>query len=467
MGGRRPKCIVIHRAPAVECGLAMERPLPQPHAHVVGVAGAGMSAVAELLLGLGYDVTGSDRFLDQGQAMDVLDRLRKAGCRLAAQDGAAVRADAQAVVVSTAIEPDNPDLVAAQRLSVPVVHRAEMIARLARGRRLVAVTGTAGKTTITGLAGFILEQAGFDPTVVNGGAVLNWQAPDRVGNVRVGGSDLWLVEADESDRSLLRFDPEVALISNISKDHFELDEVVKLFGEFAGRVRRTLLGGAGVASVLGRRARDVHAEVVLREGRWRLLVDGREVLSPMMGRHNAENAALAAALCKELGAPPESIVAALGAFRGIHRRLEEVGALAGVRVIDDYAHNPAKIAASWRAAAELGGRVHGYWRPHGFGPLSLMKDELADAFASVCRPDDRLFILPVYYAGGTASKTITSEEFVEALRKRNVPARHVADYEALERELRAGARRGDSVLGMGARDPDLPRFARRLASTDL
>jgi len=133
-------------------------------------------------------------------------------------------------------------------------------------------------------------------------------------------------------------------------------------------------------------------------------------------------------------------------------------------VIDDYAHNPAKLAASWRAVAETAERVHGFWRPHGYGPLALMKDELVAAFGDVCRAADRLFILPVFYAGGTANRTVTAEDFVAALRARGVPAAYAADYDALERELRRDLRPGDSILGMGARDPELPQFARRLAA---
>ena len=434
------------------------------HAHVVGVAGVGMSAIAGALLASGWHVTGSDRFLDQSESMDVLNRLRKAGVGLSPQDGSAIRADTKAVVVSTAIEEGNPDLEAAKRLGVEVVHRAEMIARLASGRRCLAITGTAGKTTVTGLTGFLLAEAGLDPTVVNGGAVVNWVGEDRVGNVRAGGRSLWVIEADESDRSLLRFHPELALITNMSKDHFELDEVVRLFRQFAGQVSGAVLGSAGVREVLGDRVTAIDPVIRQSAGGWQVDVGGVWVDVPMPGRHNAENAAMALALARCMGARDESLAAGLRAFRGIQRRLECVGVARGVPVFDDYAHNPAKIAASWRAIAESASRVIAFWRPHGFGPLRLMLHELADAIQRVCRTNDRFYVLPVYYAGGTADKSVTSENLAALLRDRGVPASCVAGFDDLQASILRDAEAGSAVLGMGARDPGLPLFARSLVT---
>ena len=433
-----------------------------PHIHVSGVAGVGMSALAEVLLDQGWRVTGSDRSHDQGLELDVLRKLQRQGVTLVPQDGAALTPQTKALAVSTAIEGDNPEVAAANRLGVEIVHRAEMLARLAAGQRVVAVTGTAGKTTITALLGFLLEQAGLDPTVVNGGIVLDWAAPDRLGNVRRGGSDLWVLEADESDRSLLRFHPEHAILSNVSKDHFELPEVEALFRAFAGQVSGTLVAGRGVGAGLGLVTREVAIEPAIRDGRWTFSWAGRAFVVALPGRHNAENAALAVAMCEVLGADLDRVAGALPRFRGVHRRLERVGERNGVVLYDDYAHNPAKLAASWRAVAETARHVHGYWRPHGFGPLALMKDELTDAFVSVCKPGDRLYLLPVFYAGGTANKTITSEDFAALLRARGVAAEAVPDYGVLAERLTA-ARPGDAILGMGARDPELPLFARRLA----
>lgn len=443
----------------------MQEKSPRLHVHVAGVAGVGMSALAEALLDQEFRVTGSDRSRDQGVELEVLQKLQRQGVELVPQDGSVLSKKTTALAVSTAIEKDNPEVAAARRLGVEIVHRAEMLARLASGKRVVAVSGTAGKTTITGMLGFLLEQAGFDPTVINGGVSLDWSAPDRLGNVRRGQSDLCVLEADESDRSLLRFHPQHAILSNVSKDHFELAEVERLFRAFAAQVSGTIVAGRGVAAHLGLKAVEVAVEPKLVNGRWTFDWVGRRFSIALPGRHNAENAALAVAMCETLGADMDRVAEALPAFRGVHRRLERVGERNGVVVIDDYAHNPAKIAASWRAVAETARRVHGYWRPHGFAPLALMKDELADAFARVCRPGDRLFLLPVFYAGGTTQRAITSDEFATILQTRGIAAEAVPDYSVLSERL-SSAEAGDAILGMGARDPELPLFARRLVGAD-
>jgi UDP-N-acetylmuramate--alanine ligase len=187
------------------------------------------------------------------------------------------------------------------------------------------------------------------------------------------------------------------------------------------------------------------------------------VAATLPGRHNAENVALAATLCAQLGHAPEKIRAALATFQGVQRRLEKVGARDGVTIFDDYAHNPAKIAAACAAVQPVHGRLFAVWRPHGFGPLALMLDELTAALAAVLRPQDTALILPVFYAGGTTQAKVTSNDLVVALGRRGVRATSAADYLALEKQVRAEWRPGDVVLVMGARDPDLPLFARRLA----
>ena len=429
--------------------------------HISGVAGVGMSALAELLIGLGCDVSGSDRSFDQGHRLDVLEKLQRMGLKLLPQDGSAISPTTAALLVSTAIEDTNPEVAAAKKLGVEIIHRAEMLARLARGSKLVTITGTAGKTTVTALTGWLLEQCGCDPMVVNGGVVLNWASENRVGNVRIGKSNLWVLEADESDRSLLRFDPQFAAITNVSKDHFELGEVVALFREFAAKVKNPVLCGAGVSGQLGIAGADAEFRPVKKETAWSFEYAGISFDVPLVGRHNAENAFMAVRICEVLGCDLEKIRKVLPDFRGVGRRLELVGEVRGVRVIDDYAHNPAKIAASWRAVAETSRRIFGFWRPHGFGPLALMKDELAGALKSAMQPGDKFFVLPVFYAGGTAKKTITSEDWAVQLQQFGIAAKFVSDCDALEKEL-ATARRGDAILGMGARDPELPKFARRL-----
>jgi len=424
--------------------------------HLVGVAGVGMNALAQALKGGGWSVSGSDRYQDQGQDLEIIRKLKEVGIQFFPQNGEGVQAGTGAVVVSTAIEQDNPDIAEARRLSIPVRHRAEMLAELVAGKEVVAIAGTSGKTTVTGMVGWLLEQLGADPTVVNGGALVNWAGRHRIGNVRTGQSRLCVIEADESDRSLLRFSPDWALITNMSADHFSLEETERLFAQFKSQVRRECLVGwepgmpwHGLVSTLDKSG-------------VRFTYEGLDFEIPMLGAHNAENALQAAILCRRMGYELKPIRDALSRFQGIQRRLERIGAAAGVTVLDEYAHNPAKIAAAWRAVAPHYRRVLAFWRPHGYKPLSLMFEDLVTTFAELCRPQDRLYLMPVYYAGGTVSKQRDTDELVAKLVGRGIPAVWMTDYEGLMAEMLAQGGAGDVVLCMGARDPGISQFAREL-----
>jgi len=425
-------------------------------AHLVGVAGVGMNPLAQALLAAGWEVSGSDRYLDTGHELDVLPKLARAGVRLVPQDGSGIGPQTRAAVVSTAIEAGNPDLAAAARHGVPVIHRAEMLAKLVEGRELVAVTGTSGKTTVTGMVGFLLEQLGEDPTVVNGGVVVNWESEERIGNVRVGRSARWVVEADESDRSLLRFRPDWAVITNVSADHFPIEQARDLFKTFAGQTGRGVVGPWGDSEPWGGFRPELKADGS------RFTYGGQAFHLPLLGRHNAENALQAVILCERLGHSPDRIAGALSRFRGIRRRLDVAGVANGVTVIDDYAHNPAKIRAAWQAVAPHYGRVLAAWRPHGFGPLSSMFDGLKALFREMGRTCECLYLLPVYYAGGTPRGTSTSDMLVNELAAEGVPIELARDYGDLAGRMAARARPGDVALSMGARDPDLPALARRI-----
>jgi UDP-N-acetylmuramate--alanine ligase len=303
---------------------------------------------------------------------------------------------------------------------------------------------------------WVLEQAGYDPNVVNGAPLRSWIGPRTIGNARRGRSGLWVIEADESDRSLLRFRPDYAVITNASTDHFSARETRELFRRFAAQVKGPIVGG-----VRGPRFSGKGDPCLGRRGSsFRLAGDRIEVRLP--GRHNAANALLAARLCLRLGVGQRDIRRGLRSFAGLARRLEEAGSARGVSVFDDYAHNPAKIQAAWTAVRPRAGRVLAVWRPHGYGPLRAMMAELEEAFAGLMGPADRLFVLPVYDAGGTANRSVRADELAARLAARSRAAAMVADYAQAARRVAAEASRGDVVLVMGARDPGLPRLARRI-----
>jgi len=427
--------------------------------HVAGIGGVGMSALAQALLDEGATVTGSDRLLDAGDMTETLACLKAQGVALYPQDGSGLTPRTARLAVSTAIEEENPEIARARDLGVPVAHRAAELTRLVEGRRLIAVTGTCGKSTVTAMLGCLLEGAGFDPLVVNGAAVAGWDAGGaRVGSVRKGAGEWALVEADESDKSLMVFHPEHAVITNASADHFALAETLALFDAFRARVPGAVIDGRSEAG---------GPDGMRLEG-WsgRFTHEGVDYEVPMPGEHNVRNAWHALRLARALGADPARLRAALASFGGVARRLQRVGRCGSAVVVDDYAHNPEKLAAAWTTlAAAFPAGVCAVWRPHGYAPLRKMMAGLAEVFARVCRPVDTLILLPVYDAGGTADRSVGSDVLASLLRDRGVTVHALDTLEAAEALMRERAARGAGALAtFGARDPGLPRLARRLAA---
>lgn len=423
------------------------------HCHLCGIAGVGMSALAEALHDAGADVSGSDRLVDSGRETPTVRRLRAQGIRILPQDGSGVTPDTQALVVSTAIEDTNLDIRRARELGVPIRHRSEMLVEVCRGRDLIAVAGTCGKSTTTALLGTILEGCGADPAVVNGAGVVAWRTDARTGSVRRGTGPS-VVEVDESDKSLLRFTPSHAILTNASADHFPLAETLDLFDEFRRKVSGKVVDGILAGDEPPRFERVPWGT----RFEWR----GTVYTVPVPGLHNGMNAWQAVQMALALGYAPDAVTQALAAFRGVDRRLERIGETAsGAIVVDDYAHNTEKLRAAWKALqAEAAGKVIGLWRPHGYGPLRHMLSDLETMFAETMAPEDRLLVLPVYDAGGTADRSIQSDALVDALRARGVGAEWVADHAAARARMTALARKGDILATFGARDPELPETAR-------
>ena len=427
--------------------------------HIAGIGGVGMSALAQALLDGGVTVTGSDRLLDSGDETGTLACLRRQGVRLYPQDGTGVADGVARLVVSSAIESDNPEVLRAQAAGIPVVHRAAELARLMAGRRLVAVTGTCGKSTVTGMLGCLLEGAGFDPLVVNGAAVAGWGADGaRVGSVRAGQGAWAVIEADESDKSLMVFKPEHAVITNASADHFGIGETQSLFEAFRARVPGVVIDGRD----------EPDGPEGMRLDGWDgfFTFEGVEYRVPMPGRHNVWNAWHAVRMARALGASAERLVAALAAFGGVERRLQRVGTCGGAAVVDDYAHNPEKLAAAWTTlATAFPAGVCAVWRPHGYAPLRKTMDGLVEAFARVCRPQDTLLLLPVYDAGGTADRSIGSDVLASLLLEKGVKVAAIHTLADAEDAMRERAITGGVLVTFGARDPGLPRLARQLVSS--
>ena len=408
--------------------------------HLVGIGGVGMSALAQALLDVGGTVTGADRALGgSGARPGVLAALARAGVRLFPDDGSGIGPDTARVIVST-----NRDLRCARARGIPVVHRAAALAELLAPRRLVAVAGTCGKSTVTAILGHLLAESGFDPVVVNGAQVVGWDAGGtRVGSTRKGTGAYAVAEVDESDKSLVAFKPFAAVVTNASADHYSKAEMDAVFDAFVRGVPGPVIDGRRTPMVPSAAARTI----------------------PLPGEHNAVNAECALRMAAALGADPARLAAAIRTFPGVERRLQRVGACGGAVVYDDYAHNPEKLhamLATLQAAYPKGVAV--VWRPHGYAPLRKMLEALAAMFRATLRPCDELLVLPVYDAGGTTDRSLNSDALVARLNAS--PVRFVEGLEDAETHLRTHAPAFGALVVAGARDPGLPVLARRLAGKE-
>lgn len=413
-----------------------------PHVHFIGIGGVGMNGLAQLAVHRNCSVSGSDRGYKATQPPYL--QLAELGISFFPQDGSAITSQTDIVVFSTAIEPNNPDLLAAKQHDVTILHRAEFLQHLIPNEaQLIAIAGTAGKTTTTGLIGYLFEQAELNPTVYNGAAVLNWKTPHCLGNVRTGRDDLWIIEADESDRSLLNFRPTHTLLTNIGADHYPIEELCNIFQQFQKQTRQHFVDASTINATLP-------------------IPDHQ-----LIGAHNQTNIRNAVHFCHKLGLPIDTVAEGVKTFRGIERRLEKIGTVKSITVYDDYAHNPMKIDAAMNALTSSEKALHTLWRPHGFKPLADQFEELAQLFIRYYQNNaGTVTLLPVYYAGGSVQPTHTSEDLVRALFEKQITAFLVKEYDQLKQHIFQHASAGDTLLGMGARDPQLPHFLRSLITDE-
>jgi UDP-N-acetylmuramate--alanine ligase len=454
-----------------------------------GIGGSGMLPLAMIVKAGGNPVSGSDRALDQGRTPEKFDFLRDAGVTLFAQDGSGVT-DPQAIVVtSTAVEDTIPDVKAAKAVGAKLMIRAELLAQLFNAApQSVGVAGTSGKSTTTGMIGWVLSATGRDPTVMNGAVMKNFvsdQAP--FASALVGNSGIFVSEVDESDGSIARYTPHVAVLNNISLDHKTMDELRALFGDFLAKSKVAVLNLDDAETAL--LAKTVPAEkaityslsdpkaalfassliprvdgisFVLRETYLNGDAHTCQVDLNVPGRHNVSNALAAIAAVRALNVPLLEAVEAIDRFSGVRRRLETVGTANGITVIDDFGHNPDKIAATLNTLHDFPGRLLVMFQPHGYGPLAKMKNEFVDGFATHLYADDMLVMPEPVYFGGTVDRSVTSADIAEGIRAKGRTAQALPDRRACGVELLGVAKPGDRIVVMGARDDTLSTFAAEL-----
>ena len=448
-----------------------------------GIGGSGMLPLASIVRAGGAKVFGSDRSLDAGRTPHKFDYLRSLGIQLFPQDGSGLQ-EGMMLVTSAAVEPTVPDVVRAKELGLAHLTRPEFLAQLLNAaQRSVAVGGTSGKSTVTGMIGWILHACHRQPTVMNGAVMKNFVTPAApFASALVGDPELFVSEVDESDGSIALYRPEIAVLTNISLDHKEMAELRQLFAGFLNAAKKAVLNlddpetriladGVPAERVIGYGFDSPGAALMGKD--LQLQPDGvtfaveadgerNDVRLGVPGRHNASNALAAIAATRALGVRIEDAAAALGRFDGLKRRLETVGEAAGVTVIDDFAHNPDKIAATLATLRAQPGRLLIMFQPHGYGPLAKMGEPLADSLADGIGADDRLYLPDPVYQGGTVDKTRGSDWLAEEVRGRGKQAEHVAERSRIGDVLASEARDGERILIMGARDDTLIDFAREL-----
>lgn len=444
--------------------------------HFSGIGGSGMSAIALYLLGRGEQVSGSDRLFDRGGGASIREALERAGARLVLQDGSGIE-PTTVLVVSTAIEDGTPEIQRAKELGCRIVHRSEALAEIASRTRCIAVSGTSGKSTVTAMVFRALRGAGLDPSVISGGVLRELSTDGHWGNAWGGAGEWLVIEADESDGSLVRYHPEVGVMLNLDRDHKELSELCEIFATFRAQSKTFVVHGdrpdcveiAGPAAFqfgLRHSSLPLPTDIRLLPDAVKFRLGTVDVVVPGPGMHMVENALAALAVGMVAGVDLATGARALASFQGVGRRHELVGEARGVKVFDDFAHNPAKVEAGISAAqlAAAGGRVLAVFQPHGYGPLRFLLDDFAASFAKALRPQDRLWISPVYDAGGTADRSISSQDLADRIASRGHAASCPVSRDLVASEIAREAKPGDVVYSMGARDPDLPAFAKQILS---
>ncbi len=450
-----------------------------------GVGGSGMLPLALILRGKGVVVAGSDRSLDQGRLGAKFEYLKAQGIALFPQDGSGITSADQILVRSAAVEDTVGDVVAAKRVGAEDLKRPQLLAELFNAAPVrIGVAGTSGKSTTTGMIAWLLHRAGRDPTVMNGAVMKNFVTPDALfASALVGKGDAFVSEVDESDGSIARYEPTIAVVNNIALDHKSMDELRALFTGFVNKAEVAVLNldnEETAALVLTTKVRtrtyslrsglaDLHCSAI------RLAPDGvafdviekdtrhtATVELAVPGEHNVSNALAALSAARAYGLPLQDAAEALKGFSGTKRRLEVVGKANNITVIDDFGHNPDKIAATLNTLHAFPGRLLVMFQPHGFGPLRLMRDEFIDCFARNMSDDDVLIMPDPVYFGGTVDRSVTSEHIVSGVRSRGLQAMAFAERGACGDKLIELAEPGDRIVVMGARDDTLSVFAAEL-----
>jgi UDP-N-acetylmuramate--alanine ligase len=429
--------------------------------HFAGILGSGMSALAQYSAWDGMRVSGSDRLCGSADVKDTQDRLGNAGCAMFPQDGSGAGA-ADAVVVSTAIEESNPDIAAARKRGIPVFHRSDVLAAIVETKKTIAVAGTSGKSTVAAMIWEFLQGCAKDASLITGAGLVRLEERGLIGNAYKGSSDLLVIEADESDGTCVKYKPYLSVFLNVSKDHKPVAETIELFTTLAQQSKVVItnaddrqLDTVKPSRTFGAAGTYAPGSVISVTPRVSFVRDTLTYSLPLPGQHNLSNLLAALSVCDFLGCSDAGLIKAAEGYKGVKRRFAVSTLPGNIRVIDDYAHNPEKIKAALQTAHGFAKRVLAVFQPHGFGPTRFLKNDLVNMFSQELTKEDMLFLLPIYYAGGTVQKDISSAQIVSLVKKHDKTAIAVKDRDELVSLLKQYVAPGDAVLVMGARDPSL------------
>ncbi len=441
----------------------------------VGIAGTGMSALAQYLAGTGKTVSGSDRYFTGEALNETRQKLEAENIKCYAQNGEGITNNTELIIASTAVEDTVPELQKAKALKIPVIKRSDLLAMIAATKRTVAVGGTSGKSTTSGMLFQILETAGMQPSIISGAGLVSIIKEGKIGNAKVGSGPWLVIEADESDGSIVKYFPEISLLLNVDKDHQEIGELMEIFETFkqhtsgkfivnqSNKLSRQLSADRAFDFSSDENEAGYHAANLVQQGlQINFTINNVPFKLNSIGRHNMENAVAAVAAANCIGVSLQDCAKGLWEYEGIYRRHQLLGEKNGVKVIDDYAHNPAKCAASIRACQPVAQKVIAWFQPHGYGPTRFLKNDFVQEIAAALRPQDEIWMSEIFYAGGTAVKDISANDLVKEIQNLGKKAFFVDDRKELLHNIRPHITAGCVLLLMGARDPGLEAFSKAL-----
>jgi len=441
--------------------------------HFVGILGSGMSAIAQYLTWSSVQVSGSDRLINTETTKYIQDTLESIGCRIYKQDGSGIMADTEGLVLSTAIEDSNPDIAKARRNNIPVFHRSDVLAAIVNTKKTIAVAGTSGKSTVAALTFHLLSSCGKKPSLISGGNLNELVERGFIGNAYHDTSDLLVIEADESDGSLVKYKPYISIFLNLSKDHKPVTETLQLFHSLAKQSSHVFCNydDRSLRSIqptqrfgLNNKA-DLFPDTTKLHDTSSSLILGKDTFTtPFPGKYSLYNLLAALTICKFLDCDSNSLSKSSETYKGIQRRFNCYKTAKGVTIIDDYAHNPEKINAILETVQNISPVIYALFQPHGFAPTRFLLPELIEVFKNRLRESDVLYLLPIYYAGGTVNKDISSMDIAEGLHPGRGEVITPGHRDDVISHIASRAKPGDIVISMGARDPSLPEFARSIAA---